>query len=386
MDHRLKSPLKVLHLAVGKMYGGIESMLTTLARNRHFCPEVHQEVALCFPGQLRRNLEEAGVPVHDLGPVRFSRPWQVWRARHRLRQIIRQTQPDVVLPHGGWVYALGAPAARSCDVPVVLFAHAPPTRENWPDRLARQIRPTACIANSEFTARAVRDWYPGVPCQTVHCPVAPTAVADQASTRQAIRRELRTMPEAVVILYAARMEPGKGPDVLLRALACLKNQSSWVCWLAGSPGNAAGEAYLADLHRKADSFGIADRLRWLGHRNDVPNLLASADMLCQPNRLPDSFGIAFVEALYAGVPVVTAALGGALEIVDESCGRLVPPDDAEALAETLRRLIEDGELRRQLGANGPARAESLCNPQWQMQRLKEALAASVMQQVARIER
>ena len=70
----------------------------------------------------------------------------------------------------------------------------------------------------------------------------------------------------------------------------------------------------------------------------------------------------FVEALAAGLPVVTSALGGALEIVDESCGRLVAADDRAALAATLRTLIDDRELRAQLAAAAPGQARRLCDP------------------------
>ncbi len=74
-------------------------------------------------------------------------------------------------------------------------------------------------------------------------------------------------------------------------------------------------------------------------------LLAAADIHCQPNTGPEPFGITFIEALYAGLPVVTTSIGGALEIVDGSCGMLVEPNDPAALAGALRRLIEDRELR-----------------------------------------
>jgi glycosyltransferase involved in cell wall biosynthesis len=70
----------------------------------------------------------------------------------------------------------------------------------------------------------------------------------------------------------------------------------------------------------------------------------------------------FVEALYAGLPVVSTALGGVLEIIDETTGRLVPPECPEILAGALRELILKPSLRQQLGLAGPARAERLSSP------------------------
>src|SRR5262249_34574044 len=112
----------------------------------------------------------------------------------------------------------------------------------------------------------------------------------------------------------------------------------------------------------------------LGERRDVSLLMQAADVFCQPNTKPEPFGLVFVEALGAGVPVVATAMGGALEIVDERCGRLVEPK-REALANVLDRLIDDAPLRRELGEAGPGRALALCAPAVTMQSLEEAVRA-----------
>jgi glycosyltransferase involved in cell wall biosynthesis len=114
-------------------------------------------------------------------------------------------------------------------------------------------------------------------------------------------------------------------------------------------------------------------VRWLGERGDVPRLLAAADLLCQPNLGPEPFGITFVEAMYAGIPVVAAAHGGSLEIVTPETGLLVPPNDPAATADALARLIDDASLRARLGAAGPARARELSDPERQMSRLHDVL-------------
>src|SRR5438034_9036021 len=109
-------------------------------------------------------------------------------------------------------------------------------------------------------------------------------------------------------------------------------------------------------------LGIAKRIRFLGQRSDVQHLLAASDIYCQPNTSPDSFGITYIEGLLAGLPVVTTAMGGALEIVDSSCGALVHPGDPAALAACLRQLMLDPGLRSGLWKAGPNRARSLSDP------------------------
>src|SRR3989442_10685285 len=125
--------------------------------------------------------------------------------------------------------------------------------------------------------------------------------------------------------------------------------------------------------KSAATWGIEDRVMFLGQRSDVPRILAAADIHCQPNTGAEPFGITFIEALYAGIPVVTTAMGGAQEIVDDSCGILVPPNDPQALAASLRQLIQDSALRSRLGTAGPIRARQLCDPAAQMARLGELL-------------
>jgi glycosyltransferase involved in cell wall biosynthesis len=104
-------------------------------------------------------------------------------------------------------------------------------------------------------------------------------------------------------------------------------------------------------------------------------LPAAADLHCQANAAPEPFGIAYVEALAAGLPVVASRAGGAIEIVDESCGVLVSPGDVNALAAALERLIVDRPFRARLAAGAPARAQHLSDPATQMARLADALTA-----------
>jgi len=166
----------------------------------------------------------------------------------------------------------------------------------------------------------------------------------------------------------------KGHLLHMEALGMLRDVEGWVCWQVGAPQRPSEAAYGELIKRSATRLGIMDRVRFLGFRSDVLRVLAAADVYCQPNIRPDSFGLTFVEALYSRLPVVTAAIGGAREIIDDSCGILVRPGDAVALAAALRRLITDPALRERLGAAGPARAHGLCEPAVQMARLHDSFA------------
>jgi glycosyltransferase involved in cell wall biosynthesis len=363
---------QVLHICAGNLFGGIESFLVTLARERAHWPETGISCALCFEGRLANELRAAGTTVHLLGPARVSRPWTVWRVRRRLAELLRGGRWDLVATHGCWPHALAGPVVRRAGLPLVFWAHGLQTGRHWLERWARWTPPDFVLANSQATRQAVATYlFPQTTGTVAYLPVAPPGPGLAARWR--IRTALATPQQAVVIVLASRLEPGKGHQVLLDALGRLSADPRWCCWLVGGVQRPDEEVYLAGLRTRAAALGIARRVQFLGQRGDVRDLLAAADIHCQPNTAPESFGLVFVEALYAGLPVVTSGLGGAQEIVDATCGVLLPAGDVAALAAQLARLIDDGELRKRLGAAGPARAAALCDPARQLRRIGAVL-------------
>ncbi len=356
--------MKVLHLYAGNLYGGIETLLATMARLRHVAPGMEPEFGLCFRGRLWEELVATGVPVHDLGPVRLSRPWTVWRARGRLRQVLADTRPEVVIVHSSWPHTAFAHVVRRAGIRLVHFVHGQVNGRHWLERLASRTQPDLVIANSQFCAGSVRSVFPGVRVEAWNLPVARLETDKKA--RAVVRSQLGTSERATVILQASRLERWKGQAIHLAALGLLRDVPGWECWLAGGIQKAGEAQFMDELRSAVERAGIADRVRFLGQRADVPRLMAAADVFCQPNTGPEPFGIVLVEALYAGLPVVTSGFGGAAEIVDQTCGVLTTPGDPEAVAAALRNLIRDRSRRRALGTAGPSRAESLCDPARQL--------------------
>jgi glycosyltransferase involved in cell wall biosynthesis len=174
-------------------------------------------------------------------------------------------------------------------------------------------------------------------------------------------------------LQASRLEAWKGHAVLLEALGRIGASRDWVCWIAGGAERRSEATYLRSLEDRARRLGIAHRVRFLGQRSDVAELMAAADIFCQPNQTPEPFGLVFVEALAAGLPVVTADMGGAREILARDCGILVKPRDAGELAAVLTSLMDHPERRAALSAGGIGRAQELCDPPMQLGRLAEVL-------------
>ena len=369
------SRLRLLHLTAGNLYGGIETYLVTLARCRHDS-NMDPHYGLCFPGRLRNELLASDVPTHDVGPVRLSRPWTTWRARRRLKTLLRKYHFDAVLTHASWPHAVFAPTVRRAGVFLANVVHDYLIRPSLIDRHASKTPPDLVIANSRFTATAAAKLFPSTRVEVVYLPVAAPTLGVRDSVRREVRTEMGTDPNTVVILQASRLEVWKGHAVHLDALVRLTSVSGWEAWFAGGPQKTGEESYLAILRNKVEQSGLGSRIRFLGQRSDVPRLMAAADVYCQPNTGPEPFGMVYVEALHAELPVVASGFGGAVEIVDETCGVLTPPGDSAAVAAALHDLIQNRDRRLALGAKCMQRAMELCHPEQQLNKLSTILSTS----------
>ena len=99
-------------------------------------------------------------------------------------------------------------------------------------------------------------------------------------------------------------------------------------------------------------------MQFIGERRDVMDVFAAADVYCQPNDGAEPFGLSFVEALAAGLPVVSTKLGAVTEIVDDSCALLVPAQSPAALAAALREVVADAPRRAALSVSARVRARA----------------------------
>jgi glycosyltransferase involved in cell wall biosynthesis len=365
--------MRVLHVYSGNLFGGIEAILVAIARRGTHGISVRHEFALCFDDRLSAELTAAGARVHLLEPVRLSRPHTARAARQSLDGVLRANAFDRVICHAPWAQAIFGGVARRAAVPLVFWAHDVMTGRHWTERLARRIVPDFVICNSEYTAGSLRHLYPTAPSAVVYAPVEQGSDMAGGPGRVEIRASLLTPETDVVIVQASRSEAWKGHALLVDALARLAAVPGWTWWQVGGAQRPAEEAFLRGVREQVERAGIGARVRWVGQRNDVPRLLGAADVYCQANLSPEPFGVAFVEALASGLPVVTTDLGGAREIVDATCGILVKSADPSALADALRQMILDAPGRTRLAAAAPARATRLCDPETQLQRLASVL-------------
>jgi glycosyltransferase involved in cell wall biosynthesis len=177
-----------------------------------------------------------------------------------------------------------------------------------------------------------------------------------------------------MVLFLARLSPVKGVELLLDAFQIVRRVNSQAVLVVAGSGD---ECYLRSLRARADNLGIASDVIWAGFldRSAKAAALADADVFVVPSR-SESFGLAAVEALSAGVPtVITDGVGIASEVASSGAGVVVPPT-ASAIAGAIERILGDAELASRLSV----RAISLVNARYR----PDAVAAQVMKLYAEI--
>ena len=344
--------MRILHVHSGNMFGGVERMLETLAPANAGTAPVHSSFALCFGGRAGETLRAAGADVHPL-ELLGAGPW------------------NAVMVHSAWSEGIFGPTVLKHGMPLVRWLHAPQPGPAWLERLSARARPSLVLCNSRYTLDAARKGPGDAPMTVCYPPSQPSRTGDR--DRAEVRRDLHADPGAIVIAIAARMEAWKGHETLLASLALLP-EGPWEAWIAGGPQRPAEEEYHDRLRATVRNSGLSSRVRFLGERSDVARILQAADIYCQPNSGAEPFGLSFVEALAAGLPVVTTSIGAAPEIVNAGCGVLVPPGSARAVADALRGLIENSSSRQAMGACARVRAQEFCDLPRSLARLSAELA------------
>jgi glycosyltransferase involved in cell wall biosynthesis len=191
--------------------------------------------------------------------------------------------------------------------------------------------------------------YLGVPAtriRVIHNAVAVERFGDYDGAPDRLRIRTGRSP---IVLTVARLDPQKGHTHLLEAAATLPGV---VFLLAGAGSERAA------LEAQARGSGISDRVQFLEHRTDIPELLRAADAFVLPS-LYEGLPLTVLEAMAAAKPVVATTVGGTDEaVVDGVTGILVPPADPAALSAAIRRILDDPDTAARLGAAGRERVVS----------------------------
>jgi glycosyltransferase involved in cell wall biosynthesis len=341
--------LKILHVDPEIHFGGGERQVAGLVR--HLAQHGH-ECVLAAPATSRL---AAVVPAADarLRPLSIRSDIDL-AAALRLRRLVTAESPHVVHLHTSRAHAMSPWLRHYASRAIVTRRMDYPLRAGpWTSLLFNRSVAAVIAISEEVRRRLLAAGVHPERIRVIHSAVEPPA-ALPGSAGRAMARERFGIGDELVIGIVAALERRKGHDVLFRALGRLAQQSGRRvhCLVCGA-GSDRGA-----LEKLARELGISASVAFLGERRQVADVLAALDVFVLPSR-HEGLGVAILEAMAMGLPVVASAVGGIPEtVVAGRTGLLVPPEDPDALATAISTLALDPERSRRMGSAGRDRVLS----------------------------
>ncbi len=363
-------------------WGGAETVLADLLgaldRSR-FAPHLACPAAGPLPDRARA----LGVPVHALslrGGSAFTKLCSLPRAARELRHIAREIGAPLVYANSmiaGYAAVLAQGPQLACLWHLHIVTQSRVARFALP-------RARAVITPSRAGALAVD----ANMAASKRLTIVPNGVAAAFFTARGtgLREALGLPPGAGLVGMFGRLDPHKGHEVLLRAMARLPDSAHAV--IVGGEAFADSLArvrgYPERLRAVAAEGGLEPRVHFLGHRDDIAALMSQCDVVAVPSTALESAPRAVAEAQAAGRAVVGSRIGGIPELIEPGVtGLLCAPGDERELAESIGGLLADETLRRRLGTAARAHAERHYTLA-QFARTVEATCARVLAEAARV--
>jgi glycosyltransferase involved in cell wall biosynthesis len=306
-------------------------------------------VSLCglkSPEPASRRLQDEGIPVRHLGRGRFDP-----RILGDLVHLARECDARVLHVHGYAAADFGRIAARRVGAGLVLHEHfadpSMPVYQGWADRLLAPLTDRAIAVSGSTRDFLIQERF--VPPDRIRliwngAPLEEFAPVS-AERAQAARHSLGLPLDAPVVGSIARLSLQKGHRYLVEAAARVLAVRPDARFLIAGDGDQ-----MEALRARAATLGIADEVVFAGHRTDVPDVLGALDVFAISS-LYEGTPLALFEAMAGGKAIVSTAVDGCREVLEDGeTGLLVPPADAESLAQGILRVLEDEGLRRRLAS------------------------------------
>lgn len=351
---------KIVHLQLLPLMSGVQKV--SLDEFAHLDPARYERIAVCkCEGEFTEQLRKIGVRVHLVPELeRAISPKRDVQAYLALRDFFRAERPDIVHTHSSKTGILGRLAAKAAGVTTIVHTvhgYAFPAESRaaikaifkFLERRAGRVTHRMIVLNDADAAIA-RDLL-GVPDRRLA--VLPNGVdVDTYSpatpeARHALRRSVFGIEslDHVVVGMVGRLWVQKNPQCFVRAAIQVAAQRPQVSFFMIGDGE-----FRHELEAAIRASGQADRIRILGWRSDVPELLKALDLMVLPSRW-EGMPLAVLEAMSSAVPVIASDIPGNHHLVEDgSDGRLFPPDDDQALASALIELVDDAALRARFSA------------------------------------
>ena len=337
--------MKIFHIVSNKEWGGGEQYVYDLSQRQR--TEGIDVTIFCKPVEaIMQKYQEAGMTVIPLalgGALDIRSAWKMAKVIENHSNIHAHNFKDA------FTACYAKCLARNKQVRVVMCRHL--TRKGKNTLLYRwlYLHLDRLIFDSELSRSVFLSTRPTIDEAKLGI-VHTSIVVPETFEKTDLRREFQMPSDCVIGMFHGRLDPEKGLDTLLEAVAQVKDKPFRLV-LVGR----GSEDYTAHLHQVAEDKGVSDKVIFAGFRHPVLSVVAAADFGILASTVQEGCPLSPQEYMSQGHPVVVTNHGGQREyVVQERNGLLVPPGDAKALAEAIARLVDDAALRQRLGKQAKA--------------------------------
>jgi glycosyltransferase involved in cell wall biosynthesis len=354
-------------MPVGVQRGGAEHQLQQLVDYRHDA-RLEPTVAFLRPGPMVEWCRERGVRSLVIDSGRLRQPRQLGRTVRALVRAATEARSQIVI---GWMakgQVYGGLAAAVARLPSVWLQPGLPSGVAPIDRVATLLPAKLVVTVSRGTDLAQRRLFPARRTAIIY-PAVDTGRFDggRIGEQRAVRRRLGLPEDALIFGSVGRLNSWKGFHVLLAAGAeVLHRRPDSTLVLVGGPHELEPD-YADAIHAQARGLRHNGRVLLVGHQPNPEDWMHAMDVFVHTSRF-EPFGMVVIEAMALGKPVVASAEGGPTEVITPGVdGLLSPYGDPRALAASILRYLDDGELRRSIGRAAAVRAEDFTVQQFARQ-------------------
>lgn len=368
---RMKSKERVLYISPVGERGGAETVLLNILKYHN---RVRYEPAVGFlrTGPLVEEVKRLGVRTVAFPTTRFRNLLTTARVIRSIRAFIREEDVGLVFGNMPMGHLYGGLAAIGSRTAAIWFLHGIPDRVSLVDFAAARIPAKVVFVFTEAAGRAVARLHPAAEVVVVPGCVDLARFDPLTVPNGLLRQELEIDRDGLIVAHVARLQRWKGQSLFLQA-AALVHRSLPRCHFVLVGGSLFGleQSYAEEIRQEASQMLPSRNVHFLGHRHDLPQILADVDLLVHCPLTREPFGLDALEAMAMGVPVVGTRTGNTDEVVAPGeTGALVPPGDPVALANAIREVLSDPIRRTAMGQAARRRAEDRYSAEQMVRRLE----------------
>ena len=336
--------MKVMQILPRMEVGGVERGVVDLAK--YFKDKATQIVVVSGGGRLVAELERLGVKHYKLNV--YKKSLTSFLLIKKLRKIIKEEKVDIVHARSrvpGWISFF---ATRNSDTHFLTTAHGAYSKHIFSEVMGWG---KFVICPSQMIARYMMDTF-GISSHKIRL------VFRWVDREKFKFKSDSWQGDRLSVVSIGRISPSKGYEYLIEAFKKVVRRNPYFKLKIVGEASPSHEKYFNYLQTLVKRFSLNFNVEFLGYQRDVEGILKDANILVLPSIIPESFGRVIVEAFACGVPVIATKVGAVPEIVEnEVDGILVPPYDAERIAEAILRLSRDQNFARRIAINARKKVE-----------------------------